>query len=210
MYDRPLCPVPRSSIPTWTPSPCSAAITRRAIVRFSSGWRSVTSRSTWLSAIGDSPKIAATSSTIASSAKCSAERLKPILKCGLAAMASPASTQTRRISARVSSTISPLELGERNELHRRHQRPVVPAPAHQNLGTDDARGRQIDDRLVVGNELAIVNGARKLGDRIAARTPRAESHQRKDQRRARTRAERRHHDEIGMACEARARAASRS
>ena len=100
----------------------------------------------------------------------------------------------------------PGRLGERDELHRRHECPVGLAPAHQHFGADHARGREIDDRLVVGNELAVLDCALELIDRIAARTPGPEGNQRKDQCRARTRTDRRHHHEVGVAGEhARAR-----
>src|ERR1044072_1694105 len=38
MYDSPPWPVPTSSIATLQPSSCSAAMTRRAVSRLSSGW----------------------------------------------------------------------------------------------------------------------------------------------------------------------------
>ena len=193
--------MPRSSIPTWTPSPCSAAITRRAIVRLSSGWRSVTSSSTWLSAIGEPPKILRTSVTIASSMKCRADRLKPILNCGRRAdrrarlVAHAPHQGARQLDDQ------PARFGERNEVDRRHQRSVRLAPAHQHFGAHHPRSREIDDRLVIRNELAVIDRARKLVGRVAARPPRPERDQRKNERGARTGTDSRHHDEIAVAGE---------
>ena len=77
----------------------------------------------------------------------------------------------------------PAQFGERNEVHRRHQRAVGLAPAHQHFGADHARVGQVDDRLVVRER------ARRCGSRARARRPdcrppaqQAEGGQREDQR----------------------------
>ena len=83
-------------------------------------------------------------------------------------------------------------------MRRRHQRAVRLAPANQYFRADDARGRKIHDRLVVGHELVALDRAGELVDRVAAGTPGAQRHENKDQRRRRSCADRRHHDEVGM------------
>ena len=87
---------------------------------------------------------------------------------------------------------------KRNEVDRRHQRTVGLAPADKHLRADDARGREIQDRLVVGNELIVLDRARELVDRIAARAPGPEGHKRKDQHPSRAGADCRHRDKVAM------------
>ena len=154
MYERPLWPVPTSSIATLTPSPCSAAMTRRVSVRFSIGWRSVTSRTTCDRRNGDFLKILRTSSTISSSAKWRAVRLNPILRCGRAAdhgaclLADAPHQRARQIDDEAA------RLGERNERGRRHDGAVRLAPADQHLRAAQPARADVDDRLEVRHEFA--------------------------------------------------------
>ena len=59
--------------------------------------------------------------------------------------------------------------GERDERRRRHDGAVGLAPADQHLGAAQPARADVDDRLVVGNELAGLERALDLGDRIVAR-----------------------------------------
>ena len=50
-------------------------------------------------------------------------------------------------------------LGQRDEVQRRDQPAVGVLPADQRLDAGQPAGRQFDDRLVVDDELAVLDGA---------------------------------------------------
>jgi hypothetical protein len=78
------------------------------------------------------------------------------------------------------SRIRPEDSAERDEHRGRHDAAVGFAPAHQHLGADDAPRAQIDHRLVVRDELAVLQRALHFDDRIGAAAPREDERQRHD------------------------------
>ena len=78
------------------------------------------------------------------------------------------SSRARRISDTGDLDDEPARFQQRNERSRQHQRAVRLAPAHQHLGAAQPAGRDVDHRLKIGHELAGLERALDLGDRIVA------------------------------------------
>ncbi len=84
-------------------------------------------------------------------------------------MAAPASAQTPPHQVAREQADQAARLGERDEDAQQYQRPVGLLPAHQSLGATQLARTDVDDRLIIGNELAGAQRALDFGHRIVGR-----------------------------------------
>ena len=150
-----------------TPSPCSAAMIWRVSVKFSIGSRSVTSSTTCESLIGEPAEDIAH----VLDDRLVAEQLAGEIERDL--QVRPAADGGAGLDADLPHQVArhvvdqPARFHQRNERARQHQRAVGLAPAHQHFGAAQLAGADVDDRLIVRHELAGIERALDLGDRVA-------------------------------------------
>ena len=111
-------------------------------------------------------------STMDSSEKCAAVRLKRSYSPGVGRWRRRPRGTPRRISARVTSMMRPLDSSSWNEGAGRRDRAVRLAPPHKHLGAQQPAGGDVDDGLIVGDEVRRRSSARAISDdRVAAPPP---------------------------------------